>query len=160
MPPRSYAITEFDSLTLVANRRQAAKDNRRLDLSTRQLKHNRSKYMIAKASVLISILALTQATRACCFRLRKRNVIVRCRFSSQIDRQSPTATQAKSYLLIFDRVSDGGIRIPSRSCSAEIDPDLLRPPILFTSSMTSCVVFVGSIKVYTPSMIFAPIYFR
>ncbi len=131
----------------MAKRRHAAKDNRRLDLSTRQLKHNRSKYMIAKASVLISILALTQATRACCFRLWKHNCFgCKISMSEQLDRHYSRANQA-NYLLIFDRVSDGGIRIVSRSCSAEIDPDRPRPLILFTSSMSSCVVVVGSINV-------------
>lgn len=67
--PRSYAIIEFDSFTFAARRRHAANDSRRLDLSTRQSKHSLSKYMQARASVLISILARTQAASACCFRL-------------------------------------------------------------------------------------------
>ena len=66
---RSYAIMELDSLILAASKRHAAKESLRFDLSTRQSRHNLSKYTQARASVLISILARTQATSACCLRL-------------------------------------------------------------------------------------------
>ena len=53
-------------------------------------------------------------------------------------------------LRILDRVSDGGIRIIFRSA---IEPDLCLPKL----SSISLVVSVGSMRVYTPSITFAPI---
>lgn len=56
-------------------------------------------------------------------------------------------------LRIFDRVSDGGIRNLLHSAT---EPDLCLPKLSSTSS-SSLVVSVGSMRVYTPSITFAPI---
>jgi hypothetical protein len=84
----------FDSLIFAAKSKHAAKLNRLFDLSTRQSRQRRSKYIHAKATVLISSLALTAAFKACCF----------------IDR-------------ILDKVNEGGIRIVSlASIGDDMDP--------------------------------------